>query len=207
MATNSPTPVSIKPLRQMIFETSGQGSVVNGTLVSSAGVATITADAVIEEIGEDQLVITEQPVEAGATISDHAYKLPARLGLEYGWAGGSPQNTGNDPAFLKGLYQQLLGLQTSRTLCTVYTGKRIYTNMLIQGIALRTEKETENILLVRLSMQEILIATTQQVSLQMGTVQAVPDKTATTINQGGRTLQNAPNFNAQINPRIPPLPP
>jgi len=207
MSLTGPQPVYIKPLRQMIFETSGQGSIVNGTVVSSAGVATITADAVLEEHGDDQLVITEQPVEAGATISDHAYKLPARLELEYGWAGGSQQNTGNDPAFLKGLYQQLLGLQTSRTLCTVYTGKRIYTNMLIQGIALRTEKETENILLVRLAMQEILIATTQQVNLQIGTLQAVPDKTSPIVSQGGRTLQNAPNFNAAINPRIPPLPP
>jgi len=210
MATTGPKPVYIKPLRQIVgIGTAGSSGSAIGTgtgagfSISSTvqtQTTTIIADAVIEEVADDQMVITEQPVEQGATISDHAYKLPSRLGLEYGWSGGSPQNTGNDPAFLKGLYEQLLGLQTTRTLCTVYTGKRIYTNMLIQGISIRTEKETENILLVRLSMQEILIASTQQVNVPTAAVQAVPDKTAPTIPQGGRTLQNAPNFNPATAP-------
>ena len=202
--STTPQPVYIKPVRQIIAETSNQNDFQNGTLVARPGVATLIADAVIEENGDDQMVITENPVEQGATISDHAYKLPSRLELAYGWAGGSPQNTTNDPAFLKNLYQQFLGLQTSRILCTVYTGKRIYTNMLIQGIGVRTDKETENILLLRLSMQEILIASTQQVNVPVGTVQAVPEKTAPLIAQGGRSLQNAPNFNGPINPRVPP---
>ncbi|HVI10235.1 MAG TPA: hypothetical protein VND65_18235 [Candidatus Binatia bacterium] len=210
-----PQPVFIKPIRQIIgmgVAGSGAGSqgVVNGVFTISTTTATQTttliADAVLEERGDDQMVITEQPVEQGAVISDHAYKLPSRLELTYGWSEGSPQNTTLDPSFLKNLYQQFLGLQVTRTLCKVYTGKRIYENMMIQAIQITTDKETENVLIVRLTMIEILIATTQQVNVPSAAVQAIPQKTAPTISQGGRTLQNAPNFNA-INPAVPPPPP
>lgn len=144
--------------------------------------------------------ITNQPVEAGAVISDHAYKLPAELELEYAWSAGSPQNRTNDLAFLKNLYQQFLGLEAGAVLCTVNTGKRIYQNMLIKSLSVQTDKEHENDLTIRVEFQEILIATTQIVPVSSAAQQSLPTKTAPTLNQGNQSLQPATNFNTSKMP-------
>jgi hypothetical protein len=209
MSTPASTLVYIKPTRQIVGvstagSSSGQATTVGGTFGFSAATTeqttTIVADAVVEERGEDELVITDQPVEQGATISDHAYKMPAKLYLTYAWAGGSAQNVTQDPDFLKAIYQQLLGLQVTRTLCQVFTGKRLYQNMLVQAVLMTTDKTTENSLIVRLTMQEILIASTQLVNLSPAAVQALPQSTAPVINQGTLSLQSAPNYNSGATP-------
>jgi len=197
----TPSPVYIKPLRQILgVSTAGSSGAPNaaGTaIVTTSAVSSkaIIADAVIEERHEDELVITEQPVAQGATITDHAFKLPAKLDLTYGWSAGSPQNASQDYDFLKNLYQQILGLQVSRALCQVFTGKRLYQNMLVKAISLTTDRETENSLVVRVTMQEALIANTQQVSSTPAAVQQLPQSTGPVVNQGNQTLQSAPTFN------------
>lgn len=198
----TPVPVSIKPVRSIVANnTSGStpGSVSSsGTIstTSSLQATTLMADAVVRELHEDELVITEHPVEQGATISDHAYKLPAKLELIYAWAAGSPQNTTQDVSFLKNLYQQFLNIQASQTFCTVNTGKRIYQNMLMKSIRVTEDKETENSLIISVTMQEILLATTQIVPLSSSAVQAMPNRTGPVVNQGNLSLQPATNFNA-----------
>lgn len=174
----SSVPVSLKPVRNII-----------------GGGLTIVADAVIAEHHDDELVMTDQPVEQGSTITDNAYKLPAELELTYAWSLGSPQNTGMDLSFLKNLYQQLLGFQVNRTLLTVNTGKRVYQNMLVRIISVPTDQYNENSMTVRLLLQEVLLATTQVVPLTSAAVQQFPQQTAPVQNQGGASLQPAPNFN------------
>lgn len=51
----------------------------------------ITAQAVIEERHTDEMEITEHPVEIGASISDHAYKLPSEVIIRMAWS-NSPSN-------------------------------------------------------------------------------------------------------------------
>lgn len=197
-----PTPVSVKPVRSIVANnTSGSqpGAVsTTGTITTTVAVQTTTlmADAVIKELHEDEMVITEHPVEQGATISDHAYKLPSKLGLIYAWAAGSPQNTTQDVSFLKNLYKQFLNIQAAQTLCTVNTGKRIYQNMLIKALRMTEDKETENSLIIDIDFQEILMATTQTIPLSSSANQALPNKTGQTVNQGNLSLQPATNFNA-----------
>jgi len=211
---NQPQPVYIKPLRQIVgVATAGSSGnattlTANGATVIQSTVSTqsttLIADAVIEEVHDDQMAITEHPVEQGAVIADHAYKLPSKLDLTYGWSGGSPQNQSSgaaDPqSFLKGIYQQFLGLQVGRVLCNVYTGKRLYENMLIQSLGVTTDKENENILLLRIRFQEIIMATTQAVTIPSQAVQAVPQKTASPVNAGTVSLQSAPQFFNDVGP-------
>lgn len=170
-------PILIKPIRS-----------VNG----------IQADAVLEEIHQDNLTITDHPVEQGATISDHAYKLPSEIILSYVWQTASPQNilSGNfDVSFLNSIYQQLLQLQSNRTLFDVFTGKRRYHNMLISALSVTTDRFTENVLSIRITCREIIVATTQLVQLPTSGTQASPNKTAPIVNQGFVSLGPAPNFN------------
>lgn len=201
MSLPSPVPVSITPVRSIIgFSTTGSS---NGTPVIVPGIAggpsttrivsalqstTIIADAVVEENHDDEAVITEQPVEVGSVVTDHMYKLPAKLELIYAWSEGSPQNATKDISFLKNIYQQLLAFQVARLLCTVNTGKRIYQNMVVQRIIEKTDNQNENSLTVRLSMQEILFAETQIVPISSSASQAIPQKTAPVVNKGSMSL-------------------
>jgi hypothetical protein len=206
-----PIPVMITPVRNIVGGgTAGSGSSgqigANGAIevTSNLQETVIVADAVVEEEGDDEMVITDHPIEVGATVSDHAFKLPSKLGLIYAWALGSTQNSNTDPGtgevtkdpdFLKNIYQQMLTLQASATLCVVNTGKRIYQNMLIRTLSMRTDKETENSLTLRVEMKEIILVTTQLVNQTPASQQAFPQKTAPTINQGAVSLQPGTNFN------------
>lgn len=155
----------------------------------------IIADVTVEEDSEDELVVTEHPVEQGASIADHAFKRPAHLRLVYGWS-LSNKRAGNDPQYLQTIYQKLLKLQVDRTRFEVFTGKRHYTNMLMLSVRVSTNKETENILLVHVHCQELLIATTQLVTVPDASLQKTPEDTAAVVPQGQQQLQPAPNFNA-----------
>jgi hypothetical protein len=197
-------PVTIKPVRNIIgLNTAGSGgsgqvNPTTGTIqvTSALQVTTITADAVVEEESDDESVVTEHPVEVGSVISDHMFDLPSRLGLIYAWSIGSPQNAQQDQDFLKNLYQKLLSLKSGKVLCTVNTGKRQYQNMVLQRVSLRTDKENENSMTVHVDLKQIIQATTQLVPLSSAAVQAQPQNTAPTVNQGNVNLQPAPNFNA-----------
>lgn len=169
---------------------------------SSIPTITITADAVVREEGDDELVVTKHPVEQGSTISDHAYALPSRLRLIYGWSSSSSQANG-DPQFLQSLYQTFLLFRANRTILTVQTGKRLYQNMILTSIRLDTESKTENALLLFLTLEEVLMATTQVVAVPSSTNQANPSKTAPVVPQGQQNLQPAPNFNQQSYQLLP----
>ena len=157
--------------------------------------AGFVADAVVEEQHSDELIITEHPVEQGSVIADHAYKLPSRVVLTYVWSGGGGQNITQSNTFLTDIYAQLLQLQVDRTLFQVFTGKRVYDNMLLKELGVDTDKRTENILHVRAHCQEILLSTTQLVSIN-GDAAAMlfPSLTAPILNQGTQNLNPAPNF-------------
>lgn len=60
----------------------------------------IKAQATVKEIHNDELEVTEHPVEVGAMISDHAFKRPVELILEIAWS-NSP--SGNGPLVNAGL--------------------------------------------------------------------------------------------------------
>lgn len=160
----------------------------------------IVADAVVEEVHEDDVILTDHPVEQGATISDHAYKLPAQVVVTYVWSGGSKQNTIGDATFLSTIYQKIVQLEVNRTLFQLFTGKRAYQNMVITSIAETTDKTTENLLQLRITCREVLIATTQIAQVSGAAQQALPNKTAPIVNQGNVNLTPAPNFNNLGNP-------
>ncbi len=78
--------VLIRPVRKISNPTySFQGQIFT--------LSDIVAQAVLEEKHVDRLEITEHPVEYGAAISDHAFKIPAEVVLTLGWS-NSPTATG-----------------------------------------------------------------------------------------------------------------
>ncbi|MDE9474206.1 hypothetical protein KKJ12_15050 [Xenorhabdus bovienii] len=136
----------------------------------------IVPSVVISEKHMDATEITEHPVQRGAAISDHAYDKPSEVTMEIGFAGGGSLIDGFDTSKIKlfdldtgatlgkspkEVYEQLLKLKASKEPFDVTTGKRQYKNMLIRAIEVTTDKTSENVLMVTLTLREVIIVETQ----------------------------------------------
>ncbi|MFI7782662.1 hypothetical protein EN46_02050 [Citrobacter amalonaticus] len=138
----------------------------------SRKIGVIIPSVVVTEKHSDTLEITEHPVEVGAAVADHAYKRPSEVVMEVGFAGGSLLDFASNltATGLLGLspqetYQEILNLQDSRVPFDVVTGKRLYNNMLIRSLEVTTDKTTENVLSAIITLREVIISQTQQVTV------------------------------------------
>lgn len=163
----------------------------NGT-VFQGGV--LFPDSVIEERHDDDSEITENPVEYGSVSNDHAFDRPQELEIDCVWD-PSRQSSGQ-AGFLKSTYRQVLNLKQAKILIIIVTGKRQYENMLIKHVSEITDKDTENVLRLRLTIQQLILALTQTVTISSAAQQALPQKTSPTINNGNVSLQSGANYNS-----------
>lgn len=182
------------------------------------GIKDIVAQVTLEEIHRDETKITEHPIEIGANIADHAYELPASLIVRYGWSnspsaanvvdaatlgaqgtGAAVQSliTGNSADQVRSIYQKLLDLKKSRQPFDVYTGKRKYSNMLIESIAVTTDKMNEHCLVATITLREVLLVSVAFASTGAPAAnQAAPSSTAAPVNSGAKVLVPSTSFNA-----------
>ena len=66
------------------------GGVIDTILIRQGrNIAGIYPDVVVKESHRDEMEITEHPIESGASISDHAFKRPAELLVQFGWSDSS----------------------------------------------------------------------------------------------------------------------
>lgn len=178
-------------------------------------IGSFVAQVTISENHLDSLEITQQPVEQGSVITDHAFKKPALVTIRCGWS-NSPPVTGNFFSALaqsvgamsqfagagvdqaRNIYQGLLQLQADRVPFSIYTGKRYYTNMLIETLAVDTRAESENALQATLRCRQLIIVSTSVVTLPgvNPTAQANPAKTTPITKLG--TAQLLPGDKANL---------
>jgi hypothetical protein len=185
-----PTPVYVVPIRKIV----------------PPNFQPFVADCVPEEHHEDTMEITQHPVEQGASIADHAYKLPAEVTLNYIYSsstkrGGSGQNVNYNQNFLQQMYQNFLALQAQRVLFQLYTGKRYYPQMLIKSLSVVTDPANENILNMRILCKELIIVTTtttQGSGAALGSASNMtnPQQTAPIINSGQGSLPPGQGFDS-----------
>lgn len=140
----------------------------------------ITVNVIINETSRDNLTITKQPVQQGATITDHAFKEPTIFSCKILFQDNLTKS-------LSKVYQDLLDLQASRVPFNIVTPKRIYYSMLLTSVGVDTDKSTENCLAVLLAAEEVIIVkvTTTQVPRQK---QKKPAKTGKTENVGKKSI-------------------
>jgi len=182
------------------------------TIVPVRMIGPFTAQVTIEERHRDEIAITRHPVEQGAQISDHAYRLPAAVTITGGWSNSAPANlgggggiiqsairsvtsilgTGGNENFVREMYEKLLKLQASLVPFAILTGKRNYSNMLLRELETDTTAETGTTFLFRAHCVEILITQTQSVKISPNSVQADPSKTGSVSNAGTQQLQPVP---------------
>ncbi len=139
----------------------------------------ITVQVVTTENANDVLTITKQPVQQGASITDHAFKEPTAFSMQILFQ-DNPFTT------LSKLYQELLDLQESRVPFDVITPKRIYRNMLIASLSQTTDKNTENCLAVSITFQEVILVSVVTTSVPRKR-QRNPGATGATQNAGKKS--------------------
>ena len=155
-------------------------------------IAGIVPDVVIREIHTDKLTITDHPVQRGSVITDHAKKDPEQLEMEFGWSNSSFSLSGLlsgksifETMDLRNIYQKLLGWQESCEPISIGTGKREYTDMLIESLRVETDASTENLLRVTASFRKIRLVVTEDRML-VEENQASPAETAQVSGSGER---------------------
>jgi hypothetical protein len=104
----------------------------------------------INESAVDALTITQQPVQQGASIADHAFKKPVSFSIQIQFTDSLLQS-------LSDIYASLLLLQSQFTPFTCVTPKRTYYNMLLETLSQTTDKKTENVLSIAATFQEVII--------------------------------------------------
>jgi len=121
-------------------------------------IGAITVHVILNESATDTLTITKQPVQQGASLTDHSYMEPTVLTM-------TALFRDNILVSLNKIYDDLQSLQKSREPFDVTTPKRIYRNVLFATLTQTTDKATENCLSISASFQEVIIVdvTTTQV--------------------------------------------
>lgn len=112
---------------------------------------------VIEETHRDELMITQHPVEFGTPVTDHAFMQPYTVEIRCGWSNSTAQTSG----YVQAVYQEFLGLQVSRVPFTISTGKRQYKSMLLRSLMVKTDPDSEFVLMCVATAQQIVITNTQ----------------------------------------------
>ena len=163
----------------------------------------IVAHVTVSEAHETDLIITEHPVEYGAAITDHSFVRPTQIRVQIGFtqSGGVFAPYSQAVADVREVYDKLLGLQSSRVPFSLYTGKKVYGNMLVQSIRTTTDHATEHALIADVVLQQIILVQTQTIKgvSQDPNNQADAPKTAPTSEQGTKptTSVNVPPAQAR----------
>lgn len=143
-------------------------------------------DAILKVDHSSKIKMTEHPVEQGAAITDHAYVEPRSLTLEIGMSDVCTSFV--DGQFMQkssrsiSAYEALKQLQVSKIPLKVYTRLDVYENMLIETITSPDDYTTMFGLRATIGLREIIVVTTNTVSLPNRTSGA-PQKTGST-NKG-----------------------
>lgn len=140
-----------------------------------------TATCTVEEVSNNNLTITQHPVQQGAAITDHSYLEPVTVSIKFFF----DNSTGD----LNTIYQNLLDLQATREPFSIVTGKKTYNNMLFSSMRQTTDPNTENCLAIDSDFQQILIASIQTSSVPQSNKQAAPQQTQATSSAGEKNAQ------------------
>jgi hypothetical protein len=173
------------------------------TIIPQGAIGAITIDATFEETLNDELQLTQHPVEAGAQISDHSFKLPKTAIMRCGWSNAcaAAQNGVNVATminssiivadYVSAVYSKLVALQETREPFTLMTTIRQYANMLLTGIALTRDQRTSQALMVTATLKEVILVSTSSTTLPPLANQANPQNTAGQQNAGNVQLTPA----------------
>lgn len=122
-------------------------------------------DATFVEDHNSDLEVTDNPIETGALVSDHAFMKPLRLSITAGVSevllpSGNP-DFGNNTERPTTAYELLSELQKEREPFDVQTGLRVYENMMCINFSASQNKDSSGIFYFTAQLREVLIVNTE----------------------------------------------
>lgn len=162
----------------------------------------LTFDATFEEAHESELVVTDNPVETGVVISDHAYMAPLKLIISAGVTDTPMRNQNevilNDPfasdssGRSQRAFQLLTELQARAEPFEVQTGLKLYRNMVCVSIRTVQDKETSGAFLFTATLREVIITHTQVVNYPPRKAGATQRQSSAKKNRGEQQSKELP---------------
>jgi hypothetical protein len=134
------------------------------------GFAGLSFDAVFMEDHSAELEVTENPVETGVLVADHAFMKPYTVRMTVGVTNTPLRHMAHDPydnsgeSRIKAAYNLLLELQKKAEPFDVVTGLHLYRNMLVTTINGRQEGANNNAIKFEVTLREIHIVSTRLVT-------------------------------------------
>lgn len=132
------------------------------------GFGGLVFDAVFEEDHTLELEVTDNPVETGVSITDHAFMKPYRVKITAG-VSNTPL-TVKDDGYGEGdqrtreAFKKLEILMRTREPFDVQTGLKLYSNMLCTSVNTTQDAGSANVLVFTADLREIIIVQTQAIT-------------------------------------------
>ncbi len=137
----------------------------------------------LSEDHQDVVQVTNHPVQVSSNISDHAYMEPATVSMLVGWSNADALFDLTE-SYVREVYEGILEVQAQRQLLEVYTGKRVYRNMMLISVSTQTTAQTEYSLLVQMTCREVIQANVSVGVLSSAQQQALPRQTQSQTIRG-----------------------
>lgn len=118
-------------------------------------------DCRISEAHTSEIEITENPIETGAKVHDHAYIKPKRVVLEVAEGDAAAA------------YAALVAFQATRIPFYLVTGLAVYSNMLVKAVRATRDKTNAHILRATVELQEVIIVGNGAAAIDVGLVGAI----------------------------------
>lgn len=181
-----------------ITPTSAYAKRVKRLWIFSDGQLPWAFDAVIRESHYSELVVTDNPVETGVVISDHAFMAPLRLEIEaqigdfwlhaIGPGGQVVSDTWlSDAGRSVNSFLQIQGLQALAEPFSIQTGLTLYSNMLITTLQAEQDVATANVFRFRASLRQVIFVNTQTVTYPPRAPGPPAHKANKTVSSGNKT--------------------
>lgn len=171
-------------------------------------IGSIQLDTVVFEEHQGSVTITKNPVESGADITDHAIIQPDILIIQ-GAVTDSPlgsaafgqlidsitslfgTSTSSNLTRSQQAYDALVTLKNNAEPIDVTTRLKTYTNMLITGLSTSQDKDTSQIAIMDITLEEVIITESSSVQLTEGDLFPSVSKSASSvIDRGKQEVQN-----------------
>lgn len=171
----------------------------------------IQLDAVLSETHNNFVRITNNPVELGADITDHAIIEPKRINI-IAQVSDNPLGTaalGQIVDLITGLfgtatsqnltrsnvaYNSLVQLMEAREPIEVQTKLRLYQDMLITELTTTQDKDTSRVVRMSIVLEEVLITESQVVKLERAQLEeGSAQEQGTSAESKGRQETTTPN--------------
>ncbi|MDQ7745451.1 phage baseplate protein [Hydrogenophaga pseudoflava] len=145
-------------------------------------------DATFMEDHTSDLEVTDNPIETGALVSDHAFMRPLRVEITAGVSdiltpSGNPAYGGGSGR-AQTAYQLLTELQKSAEPFIVQTGLKVYENMVCESIRTAQDATSAHILYFVASLREVLIVETESTTYPPRAAGATTQQASKQVNRG-----------------------